>query len=902
MCPSESLVLDFVEGALEGEEADAFHQHLDHCQSCQRLVAEVARAEASPEPKHGDRLDRFLIVGELGRGGMGVVYAAFDPQLDRKVALKLLRGDASQSHLTSSEQRGRLLKEAQALARLSHPHVVRVYEAREVGDQVFVVMELVEGHTLGEWLRERPRSWREVLEVFLKAGAGLQAAHRAGLVHRDFKPENVLIGKDGRVLVTDFGLARVESVDQTPATARAAAAARATVDLEGRPLTRTGALVGTPAFMAPEQWEGAPADARSDQFSFCVALHLGLYGFRPFDGVHTADLRRAVLSGQVPPAPRGSYVPRWVRRSLVRGLSVAPAARFSSMGEMLSALARNPLQRYRAPLAVAASLLLVASGAALGAFRANPAEQLCKGSEQKLAFAWDGSRKGAVREALLRGGSPFAQDAWTGVERTVGAYAASWVSMHRDACEATRVRRDQSETMLDLRVQCLERRARDLEALTNFFIHGGPEAVEGAVQAAYALPPLKECAEVDALAALVKPPSAGPQAALVGEVDRKLSEVRALAGANRFEPAIELAQGTAALSRTVDHAPTRAEAYFLLGLLRSRRGDGPAAEEALFEAALSAEVGHADRLAARARIELVIVVSELQSRLGSVDAAIREARAALGRFGADAELESRLESAVAVALTAQDKCEEALPHLRSALQLADRAYSRDDPRRGQILTNLGNSLRCTGDFEGARVRLEEAQSLYATALGPSHPEVALSLHAIANLLFTRHDYDGALSYHRSALQIRQRVLGPNSALAAQTLADVGVDLIAMKKNKEGREMVRRSLAIQEQALGANSPKLAHPLLVLGHVEAELGDPEEAVRVLERALGLLQGRDDDQLAVTRFNLALALSQVHRDERRARELATQAREYFSRRKDVRRFELESIDAFFAQDRPL
>ncbi|HVE86942.1 MAG TPA: protein kinase, partial [Myxococcales bacterium] len=460
MCPSESLVLDFIEGALEGPEAEAFHQHLDGCAGCQRLVAEVARAEAAPEPQRGDTLDRFLILGELGRGGMGVVYAAFDPQLDRKVALKLLRPDAgAAASLAAGEQRRRLLKEAQALARLSHPHVVRVYEAREVGDQVFVVMELVEGTTLGEWLRERARPWREVLEVFVKAGHGLHAAHRAGLVHRDFKPENVLIGKDGRVLVTDFGLARVESMEQTPGTARPAVTAIADPDA----LTRSGALVGTPAFMAPEQWEGAFADARSDQFSFAVALHLGLYGCRPFDGDRTADLRKAVLSGQVPPAPRGSHVPRWVRRSLLRGLSVTSSDRFPSMAEMLSELSRNPLQRWRAPLAAAAAVLLVAAGAALGAFRTDPRALLCKGAEQKLAGAWDAPRKAAVQQALLQAHSPYAKDVWAGVERTLDDYAAAWVAMQRDACEATRVRGEQSEAMLDLRGQCLERRARDLE-------------------------------------------------------------------------------------------------------------------------------------------------------------------------------------------------------------------------------------------------------------------------------------------------------------------------------------------------------------------------------------------------------------------------------------------------------
>ncbi|HVE87891.1 MAG TPA: tetratricopeptide repeat protein, partial [Myxococcales bacterium] len=444
--------------------------------------------------------------------------------------------------------------------------------------------------------------------------------------------------------------------------------------------------------------------------------------------------------------------------------------------------------------------------------------------------------------------------------------------------------------------------ARDLEALTNFFIHAGPEAAENAVQASYALPPLKECAEVDALAALVRRPNAGPQAERVAEVDRKLSEVRALESANRFEPALQMAQGVAALSRTVDHPPTRAEAFYELGVLRSRRGDGPAAEDALFEAALAAESGHHDRLAARARIDLITVLAELQNRFNTVEPAVREARAAMDRFGSDPELESRLESAIAGALNAQDKCEEALPHLLSALQLGDRAYARDDPRRAEILTRMGDSLRCVGDLDGAHRRLEEALELREHTFGPSHPEVALSLHALGNVQFVQKELESALRSHRRALEIREQVLGPNSVFVGQSLVNQGVVLIAMEKNREGRELVRKGMAIYERQLGADSPKLAHPLLILGHVELALGDPAEAVRVLDRALTLLQGRDDEQTAVARYNLASALRSAHKEEKRAQALALQARDYFSRRADAKRVELEEIDAFLAHDRTL
>jgi tetratricopeptide (TPR) repeat protein len=908
MCPSESAVLDFVEGSLQGAEAETFHQHLDTCQTCQRLVAEVARAEnpSLPPPAiaRGDTLERFLILDELGRGGMGVVYAAFDPQLDRKVALKLLRPDARGA--PAADQRRRLLKEAQALARLSHPHVVRVYEAREVGDQVFVVMELVEGQTLGQYLA-RPRPWREVLDVFLKAGHGLHAAHRAGLVHRDFKPENVLIGKDGRVAVTDFGLARLEPLDpslhpepEPVPTPRPTSRDTPTGEFQ-RPLTRTGAVLGTPAFMAPEQWDGAPADPRSDQFSFCVALHQGLYGARPFAGQSTADLKQAVKAGQVQPPPRGARVPSRLRRALLRGLSVSPQDRFPSMEALLSELSRNPFQRWRAPLGLAAALGLFAVGAALGAFRTDAAV-LCRGGERKLQGAWDAARKAKVREALLSDRSPYAGGVWIGVERELDKYATQWVEMHNEACEATRVRREQSETLLDLRVTCLERRARDLEALTNLFIHAREQATKNAVQAVYGLPPLKQCAETDALAAQVPPPQDGRVAEQVKRLHGQLSEVRALMASNRFEPALQLAQEAAAEARTVEHAPTRAEVFFLLGTLRTRRGDGQPAEEALFEAALAADAGRHDRLAALARIELIRVRGELLNRFSSVEPSIREARATLQRFGSDADMESTLETNIAGALNAQEKCEEAQQHLTSALTLADKAYSPDDPRRAQILHNMGNSLHCLGKLDDALRRHGEALRLRERTFGPHHPEVAFSLSKIGNVLFTQQKFDDAHTNHLRALEIREQSLGTDAVLVGQALVNVGVDLIELKRNQEGREYFRRGLALYEKELGADSPWLAHPLINLGHVELDLGDAEEAVRVSARAIQLLAGRDDELMAVARFNLARALRKAGKDPRRAKELAKEARAYYARRPGARPVDMKTIDDWLADEHAL
>src|SRR3954468_8020130 len=297
-CLSPDEIAEFVAGELSPPAIAAFEGHLDTCPRCRRVVSAVCRADGAtgrgsasslaatlvagaavwpgetagdtepPEPSlpTGTAIGRYTVLERIGAGGMGVVYAVLDPELDRKVAVKLLRaGEGSASRRAELEYR--LVGEARAMAQLAHPNVVTVFEIGRFGDQLFLAMEFVEGHTLRDWLAEKPRSWREIVEVFAAAGEGLATVHAAGLVHRDFKPTNVLVGRDGRPRVTDFGLVQ----DGSPGTAR-------------------GAIAGTPYYMSPEQFRGEPADARSDQFSFCVALFAALHGVRPFEADALGDL------------------------------------------------------------------------------------------------------------------------------------------------------------------------------------------------------------------------------------------------------------------------------------------------------------------------------------------------------------------------------------------------------------------------------------------------------------------------------------------------------------------------------------------------------------------------------------------------------------------------------------
>lgn len=333
-------------------------------------VSERLRKQALKARLFGSRfqiaqIDRFKVIEQLGEGGMGVVYAAYDDQLDRRVAIKLLRTRAS-----SAARTDRFMREAIAMAKLSHPNVVAVYDVGTWEGQPFVAMEFVKGQTLGEWVSERAPDWRAVLEVYCAAARGLAAAHDVGIIHRDFKPDNVLIGDDGQVRVADFGLARAHTeqaedsgrvANESPEPEFKLGRARASLNY---PLTVTGTLMGTPAYMSPEQFAGRPTGPATDQFSLCVALYESLYRQRPFAGQDLAALATQVKSGAIEPAP-ASDVPAWLHAVIVRGLQPDPDDRWPSMHALIAALTGDPearrRRRIRQVALVAAVAVVIAS-------------------------------------------------------------------------------------------------------------------------------------------------------------------------------------------------------------------------------------------------------------------------------------------------------------------------------------------------------------------------------------------------------------------------------------------------------------------------------------------------------------------------------------------------------------
>ncbi len=795
-----------------------------------------------------ERIGRYIVIGRLGAGAMGVVYAAYDPKLDRKVALKLLGkpdGDGVES------ARKRLEREAQALAKLADPHVVAVYDVDVHAGQLFVAMELVDGETLAAWLR-RPRPWPEVLDKFMAAGRGLAAAHAAGLVHRDFKPDNVMLGNDGRVRVMDFGLARAQIQPGLEA-------ARASVDPRGLPavLTQTGAVMGTPAYMAPEQFDGR-ADARSDQFGFCVALYEGLYGQRPFASDSLARLLGAIMSGTLAPTPKGATVPTWLRDVVVRGLAVDPSLRWPSMAALLDALAADPRRRRRRLGAWALAVATLAGATAAVAIAARGQDRTCEGFERELVGVWDAEHKQRVRAAIEGTGQSYATASWRGVEQRLDDYAQRWLAARRDACEATQ-RGAQSGELLDLRMRCLDDRFEHFTATIEVLRNADADVVRNAIEAVAGLPGLQRCADIEALTAELPAPEDAALAERVAAIDDRLIEAKTLERAGKYERGLELATSLATEAEQLGYEPVQVRAWLTRATLAERVGDYADAERDLERAYASALGLKMLAEAAEASQRLVELVGDALARPEQGRAWARDAGPLARAVGSDDALAGYHRRLANLAVR-EGEFDDAVAHLQQALTIEQATLAADHPELAETLIDLGTVAYQAGDYEEARAHYERALGIRERALGSDHPLVGTTLTNLAKLAEVQAHYDEARDHSERALAILTRALGPEHREIGITLHSLGRLATAEGRYDDARGHLERALAILARSLGPNHPDLGTTLDSLGILADIAGDYAQARAYYERALAIHEralGLDHPKLASSLNNLGLVV---------------------------------------------
>ncbi len=784
------------------------------------LQLEVARRRARAglfeEPEGGVALGRYVVLGRIGHGGMGVVYAAFDPRLDRKIALKVLYVDGGGD---PEDRHRRLLREAQALAQLTHPNVVAIHDVgtfessrsgAEAGTtaSVFIAMEYVEGETLTRWL-SRSRPWHEVLDVLVQAARGLSAAHAKGLVHRDFKPDNVMVGVDGRARVMDFGLARTTA----PPSSSERDAGHPSRLLE---VTTASTRVGTPAYMAPEQHAGLPADARSDQFAFCVATWEAICGERPFAGDAVVELATSVIEGRLRDWPRSAGAPAWLRRALERGLATQPEARWRSMDELVSALERGRALAGRRRLAF---VVIGCAGVALAAFAGRALLRFQQQRECDAAAAmtdvWNDETRAQVRDAILSTGVSYAPTTAERVIPRLDAFATGWTDARASACRAREVEGTWDADTYARSLWCFDERRMDLEALVGELVHADPKAVRAAISAAANLPDVAACTDAPRLHRLPAPTRERED--LVSAVRGDLARSWAAAASGR--PSEARARAEAALDQVRDLGAPRlfAAARLAMGTALDQQGDHAQAVAALREAYFgAAEAGEVD-LAGSSAAALARI---LGTSLGAPD---------------DAETWMRLAEV-------EDS------------RMADAEGLRDAAR----LTTRGSIRARAGDYQAARLDHQRALEILERVAGEEHPEFARALQGLATTELELGHYDEARTLQQRGYEVLEGALGADHPDVASVLVNLAASEIALGRYAEADEQYTRAAALIEAALGSQHPALVSVFANQATARRSMGRSGEARQLLERALAVAEsayGIDHARTAAVLNNLAV-----------------------------------------------
>ena len=866
----------------------------------------------------GVSIGRYVVLDRIGAGGMGVVYAAYDPDLDRRVALKVMRG-RSRKPGSASEGRARLLREAQAMAKVDHEHVIAVHDVGTVDGRVFIAMEFIDGQTVGEWVRSEEPKTDAILDVFAAAGRGLAAAHAQGLIHRDFKPDNVLRGHDGRVRVVDFGLARREDAKRSrpiditdpgdeegtlplqdqggllstgeridPRPSRPSlhpvsgggdtvelsdpgasypdadgddapllrSSSRGRGDALASDLTRTGALVGTPAYMAPEQHMGAPATVRSDQFSFCVSLYEALYGHRPFAGETHAELVLNLTDGRIRPTPPNAKVAPGLRRVLLRGLSVDPAQRFPSMDALLAALRRDPRRRRTIAAAAGAGALVLSAGLWVGQGDV-AAASMCEHAGDPLNGVWDRAAKRRYADAFLATDKPYARDAWLGVSAALDDYTDRWVAARLDACEATHVRGEQSGALLDLRMECLDERLDGVRVVTALLQDADPGVVEGALDAVQGLAGPEVCDDRRWLQARRSGEWSETDRVVVAQARRALQQARARIEMHRTEPARASIEQAAAAAHRVGDPTLQAEVLLAKADIEEAEGQLAAARQTLREGLLEAEAGGVDALVAEAWVGLVWLDGYRDARFDAGREAAEHARARLTRMGGDPELAVLLVSHEADLAYAEGRYDDSLAEHRHGLQLRRSLDGATHPRTADAHTGIGHALVALERYAEALGHYDSALTILERAHGPRHPHLA---HALTNVGVTQEylgDLAAAAATHERALAVAEGAYGRNHVAVAEVLNNYASVLHLRGQLPRARAAFERALRIWRNTYGEAHPDVAMALYNLAIVAEDGGDRGTAIELHREALRLRErvvGAEHPDVVASRRELA------------------------------------------------
>ena len=911
-CPTEDALADFIAGTGDEASRTSIEAHIDACTRCAETLALFGgayatsaqrAAESPPEPEPEPEAPateafagRYKIRECVGAGAGGTVYAAWDPQLDRVVALKVLRhvaGGSSGAH--------RIAREARVMAKVVHPNVVAVHDVGQAGDHVFIAAEFIEGGTLESWRHAQPRGWAQIVDVFVAAGRGLAAIHDTGLVHRDFKPHNVMVGSDGRVRVTDFGLARLQpeldrehhdvSMDTSEDPTMSPGMLAETLATQ----TRTGALVGTPAYMSPEQWRGRIADARSDQFSYCVALFEALFDARPFSGRTAAELCTAVCDGPPPQVP-SRKVPRWVVRVVMRGLSRDPDARFVDMHALLAALVDTPRKRRRRRVSalVAAGFLAVGGGAyAL----ARPTDAPGCAEPERLASLWDPVAQQEVSAIL---GLEYDATA-----ASVATWIGQWRTTQQQVCD-TGVDATHS-VAAQASLECLDRRLSNMHAAIGVLRESGPSGAS-LVSMIDTMPSPSECADASLLLTTQPDHTTPLGRVLAMQLSEDIDRIEALRFAGRHDEALAIAIAVCAKAEIDGDQAVRAIALLALGQLYSAHKDGKLAHDALRAAAWAAEASGHVVIAVDAWTELIAVdggqleqhddaffaaerahaaiyrlrdgtrefalashEALLRSLAGQYEAALAGQRdvlaLGLALHGPSHRQVARVHLNIAAVLGHLGRFDEAAEHAYQGVAIQRALYPGPHPVTAEMLSTVGAIEVQRGRKDAARIAFDDALAILEGATGSARVTRANVLSNRATLDLEGGVPKNAVDAYHEVLSLYRDLHGPTHPDVALAMHNLASALDKAGAHESSTAQYRETLAMRIATSGPDHPNTANTLHNLGTLLGKHGDVDESIALLDRALAIRDAAKVDpwRRASTRFMLAKSLER--RGDRKA-----------------------------------
>jgi serine/threonine protein kinase len=815
-CLDEDEVIAFTSGRATEAGRRRIEQHIGECQGCLAWVAIVVRgrvndsdnalaqtipmqqpgpggvSETLPLDQTHKDTERYKLIGLLGSGAMGVVYRAYDRALERYIALKLIRSDSA----GDSGLKVRLVAEAHALAKMTHPNVVTIHDLGIHGDEIFIAMELIEGPTLRAHLQEARAGWKEIVAYYLQAARGLAAAHDHGLIHRDFKPDNVLVS-GSRVVVTDFGLVRpiLEDSDK---------------HVEGEP-------VGTPAYMAPEQFRGEAADQRTDIFNFCASVYESIYRESPFPGDSVAQRRAAVLTNTRRLPSSQVQIPSYLRSTLQKGLAPDRADRFSSMRELIdifSEILSSEARRRRRQVYAASAIAIVAlSFGGTFVWRRLVPRRLCRQNAGELSAYWSKDARPKILSALRHSRVPFRYETWQTLDSLLSRYVESWGDAYAQQCDAAWGMRAQSFAAVK-RLMCLDEQQIAVKEFADLLATGDGDVWTRSVISAPQLEPPLSCGvatpDSESYPAADKEQSRQP----INDSRRKLGAAAGLEMAGKYERAAAAAESALQTARAIEFVPLEADALFRLASIRKDQGKWSESERLFTACVDAAERARNDLLRAKSAIGLLYVVGSRQRRSAEGARWAHQAEVVLARLGNPSREMAALRAMRALLRLQDGQLDQAEDDLRAALMQYQQLLPANDSTIGFTLGNLGIVAQAKGKYWEAASLYGQAYALLSATLGSQHPR------------------------------------------SGDALADVGYVLLTMGRLGEAKQTFERALAVQTLGLEGPHPFVATTLMNVANVYDSLGNHQQALSYGTQALDIVQALDpaSDQLFAVKLNIA------------------------------------------------